>query len=293
MHIITMKKSMPRAVLPFICVILVCTRQHAPDIGVPGRIISLAPGITETLFILGLGEKTVGVTSYCHYPPDVDSIEKTGGYTDANLEKIVTLKPDIVILQKEHEKQRSFLRRYGINVLTVRLQTIDEIRSTFAAIGAACGAQEKADSLIAVFDSVLSGKPGRPSPPKVLLCVGRDSPGGGTVRKVFVAGAGTFYSELIEAAGGVNAFSDSVPHYPKLSREGIITCAPDIIIDVASAMDDYECSTLAADWKSVPMVPAVKGDRVYCLEADYATIPGPRMVLLLEDLKAIIGDAAQ
>ncbi len=255
----------------------------------PRRIVSLAPSITETLFALGLGDRVVGVTSYCHYPPEADFIEEIGGYTDANLEKIVTLEPDVVILQEEHEKQRSFLRRYGIDVVTVDFSTVAAICTSFSTIGRVCGAVNRADSLVGVFDSLLRGNSGKAPAPEILLCVGRDSPGGGTVRSVYAAGAGTFYNDLILSAGGVNAFDDTVPQYPKLSREGIITVAPDIIIDVAPAMGDYECSTLVADWKSVPMVPAVRNDRVYCLAADYATIPGPRVVRLLEDLRAMTG----
>jgi iron complex transport system substrate-binding protein len=110
----------------------------------------------------------------------------------------------------------------------------------------------------------------------------------GSVRSVNAAGAGTFYNGLIEAAGGRNAIVDSIPHYPKLSLEGIITVAPDVIIDVAPAMGPYACSTLVADWESVSMVPAVEQDRVYCLAADYATVPGPRLTLLLNDLRELV-----
>jgi iron complex transport system substrate-binding protein len=252
------------------------------------RIVSLAPSITETLFALGLGGKVVGVTSYCHFPPEADSIEEIGGYIDANLERIVTLDPDLVVLQREHEKQRSFLDRYGIRSLTVNYSTTADICSSFASIGRECGAVRAADSLICRFDSLLWRGPPAADSPRVLLCVGRDSPGGGAVGSVFAAGAGSYYNDLILAAGGVNAYAGTVPDYPRLSSEGLITLAPDIVIDIASAMGEYSCSTLVADWKTVAMVPAVQRGRVHCLSADYATIPGPRTLLLLEDLKKII-----
>ncbi len=283
-------KSYRIVIVLLICIYAVCTRKQTVKSCIPQRIVSLAPSITETLFALGLGDKVVGVTCYCHYPAETESIEKIGSYTDANLEKIVSLNPDIVILQKEHEKQRTFLRRYGINVLAVNFGTLANICSSFTIIGKKCGADEKADSLMKIFDSLLHKSSIAKPCPRVLLCVGRDSPGSGSVQSVYAAGAGTFYNELIESAGGTNAFNDTFPQYPKLSQEGIITVAPDIIIDIAPAMGDYVCSTLVADWKSLKMVPAVRNNRVYCFSQDYSTVPGPRIIFFLDDLIEIIGD---
>jgi iron complex transport system substrate-binding protein len=268
-----------------------CSKPEQFNQITPARIISLAPSITETLFALGLGDKVVGVTNYCHYPPATESIERIGGYTDANLEKILSLEPDLVILQKEHEKQRSFLQRYGLTTLAVDFSTIKNICHSFEIIGKKCGAEKEADSLVLCFAPLLHSDTSTAPRPKVLLCVGRDSPGGGTVKSVYAAGAGTFYNSLIEAAGAVNAFVDTIPHYPKLSMEGIITVAPDIIIDVAPAMGDYVCTTLVADWKSAAMIPAVDKNRVYCLAADYATVLGPRVLKLFSDIREMIGEA--
>ncbi|MBN2035978.1 MAG: ABC transporter substrate-binding protein [Chitinispirillaceae bacterium] len=285
--------TMCNRIIPILSVIALlggCMRNTPEQGGIPGRIVSCAPNVTETLFALGLGNKVVGVTSYCHFPPLADSIEEIGGYTDANLEKILALKPDIVVLQHEHAKQRSFLKRYGVPVLTVNFGTVRDICSSIVVIGKRCGAQQKADSLAGNIISMLNIDPGVTKRPKVLVCVGRESPGNGVVHSVYAAGARTFYSSLIEAAGGANACTDTLPHYPKLSREGIITIGPDIIIDVAPAMGEFACSTLIADWQSATMIPAVSNKRVYCLAEDYATIPGPRVVLLLEDIKRIIAD---
>jgi iron complex transport system substrate-binding protein len=110
------------------------------------------------------------------------------------------------------------------------------------------------------------------------------------VHGVYAAGAGTFYHELIRSAGGKNAFPDPLPQYPRLSLEGLIMLAPDIIVDIAPAMDGYSCSTLVTDWKTASMIPAVRNGRIHCLTADYATVPGPRILLLADDLRRIIGD---
>jgi len=267
-----------------------CSKIALKPAGVT-RVVSLAPSITETLFALGIGGRLVGVTTYCHYPPAADSIERVGGYVDANLERILTLEPNLVVLQNEHEKQRTFLERYGVPTLSVDYGTVASMCSSFAAIGRACGVPQAADSLIALFDSLVQTDADTAGRPKVLLCVGRDSPGAGSIQSIFAAGANTYYNDLIRAAGGRNAFPDSTPAYPRLSREGIITVAPDIVVDVAPAMGAYRCSLLVADWNTVAMVPAVTHNRVYCLPADYATVPGPRALLLLGDLKELVGRA--
>lgn len=268
-----------------------CSRKQE-HIETPKRIISLAPGITETLFALGLGERVIGVTSYCTYPPQTKDIEKIGGYADANLEKIIALHPDLVVLSREHEKQRLYLNRFGVGTLEINNTTCESVCSSFVLIGKRCCVANAADSLNRLFNERLTQETSsRPMRPKVLFCVGRDSPGAGRIKSVFAAGSSTFYNDLIEAAGGTNAFSDSVPAYPRLSPEGIMAIAPDIVIDVAPAMGNYNCESLVADWLSMSRIPAVKSRKVYCMAKDYATVPGPRMLLLLDDLRRIIADA--
>jgi len=266
-----------------------CSEQSPDTKAAAQSIVSLAPSITESLFALGLGDKVVGVTRYCRFPPAVDSIPEIGGYTDANLEKVLTLNPELVILLQDHQRQRLFLKRYGIETLTVEFGTVSAICSSLALIAKQCGATHSADSLLEHFKPLLSIDSTPSERPRILLCVGRDNPGGGRVQSVFAAGAGTFYNTIIEAAGGTNAYADTIPQYPRLSMEGIITIAPDIIIDVAPAMGYFSCSSLVADWNSVAMVPAVEKNQVYCLAADYATVPGPRVVTLFHDFQEMIG----
>ncbi len=255
------------------------------------RIVSLAPSITETLFALGLGDKVVGVTNYCHYPPCVDSIEKVGGYSDANLEKIIMLNPDVVVLQKEHEKHRFFLTRNGIKTITVDYKTIADICSSFVIIGKACNRKKEADSLVGCFSSMFRKDTVENNfSPKVLVCVGREGIGNGKINGVFVAGAGTFYNDLIHASLGENVFVEDSPQYPKLSLEGIITLSPDIIIDILSG-NGNNCKEIINDWKFMPNIPAVKNNRIYCINSDYATIPGPRIIKLFDDFKKIIEKA--
>ncbi len=255
---------------------------------IPMRIVSLAPSITETLFAMGLGEKVVGVTSFCHFPSAVNTIQKVGGYSDANLEQIVTLKPDLVILQWEHEKQRNFLDRYGIHTLSVDYSSVEAICHSFITIGKKCGVLQQADSLAQQLAPLVQSLGSTSKRPKIMVCVGRGSAQANSVQSVYAASKGTFYNNVIEAAGGINALQDSLPHYPKLSQEGIITLAPDIVIDIASAMGEQTCARLIADWSSLTILPAVSQKQVFCIDGDYATIPGPRLINLLQDIQEIV-----
>lgn len=269
-----------------------CTTRHGSPVttGTPQRIISLAPSITETLFAFGLGRNVVGVTTYCKYPDSALLIEKIGGYADANLEKIVSLKPDLVIGTTEHNVQKEYLERTGINVLTVNYSSLDSTQESFLRIGKACRVDSCAISLVAKFKNIISQSDSVSNGvrPSVLLCVGRANPGEGVIRSVYVAGKSTIYSEIIEAAGGINAFSDSLPQFPKLSPEGIMYLAPDIVIDIASAMSNYNCSDLIKDWQGMKNVKAVEKNNIFCIDKGYATVPGPRILVLIQDLKELI-----
>ncbi|HEX2958775.1 MAG TPA: helical backbone metal receptor [Chitinispirillaceae bacterium] len=278
--------------IPFI---IACSNQkQATFTKIPMRIVSLAPSITETLFALGLGERVIGVTSYCNYPPEVKLIEKVGGYSDVNIERIVTLHPDIVILTREHSSQKEALDRFNIRTLTIDHSDFEHICSSFVAIGTACQVMSKSDSLTAVFQKYIQPVPiDNSKRPSVLLCVGREAPGSGSVKSIFAAGVSTIYNQIIEAAGGKNAFRDSVPMYPSLSYEGIMALKPDIIIDAAATMGDFKCDQLVGDWRSLSRVKAVQMNNVFCVQKEYATVPGPRILLLIEDFRKVLQEASK
>ena len=255
----------------------------------PERIVSLSPSSTEMLFALGLGEQVVGVTRFCDYPAATSSIAKVGGYADANSEQIVMLKPDLVVLEREHEQQRLALERLGVPVLTVNHETIAALCSSYAAVGRLCEVQRQADSLITLFDSLRIDTIAAALPPvRVLVCVGRDGPGDGTIRGVFAAGRGTFYNDLIEAAGGVNAYPDSLPVWPRLSTEGLLSLAPQVIIELSATMGALPCSVLIRDWDQLSRIPAVKNGRVHCLTGSALTVPGPRLLMMVPAIRSLL-----
>jgi iron complex transport system substrate-binding protein len=251
-------------------------------------VISFAPSITETLFALGLGDRVVGVTRYCNYPPQVRSLPRVGGYTDPNFEMILSLKPDMVFLLKEHSSLSAFLQKNGIGMKVVDNENIDAILASFGIIGALFGRTREADSIAATIQSAMCDTAKVKNRPRILLCIGRDNPGAGSVAKVYVAGPKSFYNTLIRYAGGTNAYSDSSFVYPSVSAEGIIRLAPDIVIDLMSSATALAPGTAKEDWKNLAMVPAVKNGLVFCPSDDYMTIPGPRIGLILGYIKKTV-----
>jgi iron complex transport system substrate-binding protein len=252
------------------------------------RILSFAPSITETLFALGCGDKVVGVTRYCTYPLQVKSLPKVGGYFDPNYEMILTLKPDLVFLLKEHSSITEFLHKNGIRYKVIENENVDAILSSFTTIGAMFGRTVQADSLVSLFKSEVPESVPSEIRPRILLCIGRDNPGSGSISKVYLAGPKSFYSELIIDAGGENAYADSSFSYPSFSGEGIIRLAPDIIIDLTASVAGADAQKVRKDWNSLAMVPAVKNLLVFCPVNDFMTIPGPRIGLIVREIRKTV-----
>ncbi len=264
-----------------------------PDSGrVYQRIVSLSPSTTETLFALGLGDRVFGVTRFCNYPPEARRRKRVGGYLDPNYEAIALLAPDLVILLPEQERAGRFLDELGIGHITVDNKTVRDILGTIERIGTTCGAGEAARALVdsietrmALIRETIEGLPR----PRVLVAVER-AVEAGTLREVYVAGKGTHYDELLHAAGGVNAYPGKRINYPMLTAEGIIQCNPEIIIDIRPLLeaDSPRIERVVREWETVSAVEAVRGGRVHVLTGNYAVIPGPRFITLLERMARII-----
>ena len=256
------------------------------------RIISLSPGITETLFALGLGKRVVGVTRFCTFPPEAREKTDVGGYLDPNYETIAALQPDLVFVLQGHEEVRKYLSELNLKYVTVRNDTLSDILDAVRIIGNVCGAGKQADDLVTDIESriqALRNKTKDLPRHKVLISIGRN-PGSGSLGDVNIAGLNTFYDELIDCAGGVNAYEGFKIAYPVISAEGLLHLNPDVIIDLVPDLDKrgLDKMTVLRDWQSIEGVHALQNDRVYIVGNDYAVIPGPRFILFLEDLARLI-----
>jgi len=252
------------------------------------RIVSMAPSITETLYALGLGDRVVGVTRYCEYPPDVQRKTRVGGYFDPNLEAILTLKPDLVIMLEEQAESMPAMDKLKLETLVVSHKTIDGIIDSFRTIGRRCGrgpggrwmAREFKDRL----ERICAKTQGLPRP-RVLFVLDRTF-GRGHLTDVYVAGADDFFETIIESAGGRNACRVRSVRNPVVSPEGLLWLDPDVIVDLArtDVLERYDRQTILADWKELAQMKAVQSGQLLIFDKGYACVPGPRLIQLVEDL---------
>ncbi|MBU2490616.1 MAG: ABC transporter substrate-binding protein [Proteobacteria bacterium] len=246
---------------------------------VPCRIITMAPSITEIAFALGQEHRVVAVSDFCHFPPEAERFPRVGGFVNPNLERITALSPDLVILQGVAEKAARFCKSRGIPVLFVDMDSIPSIFAGIRSMGDRLDCRERAEELIrgirADLDDVresISGKRRR----KVFICIGRE-PGG--VASLYTTGKNSFVSQLVEAAGGDNIFSDVLIPYPEASKESLLRRAPEVILEIrlGRVLDEDERARLTGEWQVLHGIPAVDNGDVHVLSEDFLLIPGPRV----------------
>jgi len=258
------------------------------------RIISLAPSITETLFQLGLGDRVVGVTRYCDYPREALAKAKVGGYYDPNYEAILLLNPDLILMLPEHEEPREHLGKLGLSILVVDHKTIPGILNTIMTIGKVCGVEQAAESIVSDLrtrmEHIRQTTEGLPRP-RVMISVGRNM---GSLKDVYVSGRGGFYDEMITFAGGKNAYVGNIA-FPVISGEGIIRLNPEVIIDMVPDLEEkgLDEAMILKEWETVSQVDALRNGRVHVFGQDYVVVPGPRFILIVEQMARVIHPQAE
>ena len=282
--------GMPYLRRTFAILLLLCSIKDALAEGVPcERVISLAPSVTETLFELELGPKMIGRTDFCRYPPEAKAIESIGGFYDVNIERLLTKKPTHVFALKENVRSVEALRRFGIPVTEVDHSSRGGIRASLTTIATTCGVKERADrrlaeldreerEVIAHCDSTRGVKVTTPT--RTMVVVGRTREGSAS-SGVYVSGHDGFYSELLTMLGASNVNTRSTVAVPSLSAEGIMSLNPEIVLEIVNVDDREQPEKLLSFWRSFPQLDAVKNNRVFLIDDDYASIPGPRYINVL------------
>ena len=254
------------------------------------RIISLSPSITEVIYELGLGEKLVGVTRYCRYPVEAQSVTKVGGFYDMSLENILSLKPTHVFGLRENAEIRESLRKFGVPTEEMDHTTVEGIKRSIATVGEVCGVQDLARKKLAELEAreaaLRARRAGKPSH-RTLVVVGRMHEGE-SLSGIYISGKDGFYTGVIELVGMTNVNTDPTVAVPMLSAEGFMALAPEAIVEVVNVDDPSLKGTPSAVWNRFPKVPAVKNSRVFTLSDDYASIPGPRYITLAEKLAKLL-----
>jgi iron complex transport system substrate-binding protein len=249
----------------------------------PQRIVSTAPSATEMLYALGLGDRVVGVTTYCHYPPEATRKPKIGTYLYPNVETIVSLRPDLVVSEVAGVRRSERLSSLHLNVLEYNDATLAGIYDAIHRIGAAAGVPQRADALCARMRASLNAIRARvASLPRrrVLFLIGRTP---GRLEDMIAVGRASYLNELTEIAGGENVFRDSPAAYAKIPLEELLARNPSVIVDMGEMSEtahltEAQQRAVVELWNRYPALAAVREHRVYPVDSDIFVVPGPRVV---------------
>jgi iron complex transport system substrate-binding protein len=248
------------------------------------RIVSLVPALTEMLFAIGAGEQVIGVSSYDEFPPEVARLPRVGALLDPDTERILSLRPDFVILYGSQSDLQAQFARAGIRTFVYRHGGIATILDTIRDLGTATGHQREAAQVVsrvhARLDAVRALVKGRPRP-RVLLVFERQPK---TLREIYASGGRGFLHEMLEIAGGQNVFADVARESVQPSSETLIARAPEVIVEVHAAglVEEREVAQEQGVWSALASLPAVRNQRVHILTGDYLVVPGPRLAQATE-----------
>jgi iron complex transport system substrate-binding protein len=250
----------------------------------PTRIVSLVPAVTEMLFAIGAGPQVVAVSTYDQDPPEVQTLPRVGALLDPDVERILSMKPDLVVTYGSQTDLQQQLQRAGIAPFDYRHAGLADITSTMRRLGTVTGhtreADEEASRLERQIAAVRTRAASLPKP-RTLLVFGRER---GALRNIYVSGGRGFLDDMLEAAGGTNVFADVARESVQASTELILARAPEVILEVRSTdiMTPEEAAREAASWAPLASVPAVRNRRVIVLTGQGLTVPGPRVATVVE-----------
>ena len=250
----------------------------------PRRVVSLAPNITEIVYALGQAHRLVGATTYSDYPAAADKLPKVGSYVHLDLERIISLAPDLCLAIKDGNPIASVsrLESLGVPVYAVDPRDLESVMDSMSRIGGLLQAEEQAGTLVRdmqrrlmVVESQVAKSDYRPG---LFFQIG--------VSPIVSVGTNTFIHELIVRAGARNLSAGDIS-YPRFSKEQVLGMSPDIII-VTSMARAAVFEKLKKDWYQWTDLPAVKNDRIYFKDSNLFDRPSPRLVDALEILVRLI-----
>ena len=257
------------------------TREVTDDLGravsLPQKIqraISLAPNLTENIFAVGAGDRLVGVTTFCNYPPEAEKIRKVSDTQTPNIETIIALKPDVVFVSTASQLENSTktLAEKNIAVFVTSPNNLEDVFKNLKTFGELFGTQEKAEKLIADLKRRVSAteeKVKGKTPVKVFVQIDKDS--------LFTIGKDSFITDLVSRAGGDSLTKTVETAYPNISKETALALKPDAVI-LSESPNNLEPNDVFKNSN------AVKNGKVFKINADIISRPSPRLVDALEQI---------
>lgn len=249
----------------------------------PKRIVSLSPSNTEIIYALDLEDNLIAVTDFCNFPEEVQEKEKVGGFAEPNIEKLISLKPDLVLATSIHQKPVEQMEKLGIPAIVLDPKDINGMLESIQIIGKATGCDHKTEVLLKTLTDRIESieeKCNRVSNrPKVYYEL--------WPAPITTVGPGTFVHDIIERTGGINIAADADKSYPEYNQEMLISKNPDIII-----FSHHGASQISVDdilkrpgWQNIN---AIKENKVYYVDENIIQRPTPRLVDGLETVAKIL-----
>ena len=243
------------------------------------RIVSLAPNLTEIVFALGAGDRLVANTTYCDYPPEAKDVEHVGTTLKPDLERVVALKPDVVLVSRASQLEETTQRldSVGIPTFVTSEEGLEELLATIYRVADLIGVPDQGrdlgGSLRSRAEAVARAVAGRPAP-SVFVMVGD--------RPLITTGGKTFINDLVERAGGRSISAEETSDWPQYSAETVVAKAPEVILVPGAAHG--AAGSIAELPEILKETPAAKSGRVVNVDGDLIMRPGPRLLDGLEQL---------
>jgi iron complex transport system substrate-binding protein len=250
----------------------------------PRRIISLVPALTEMLYAIGAGPQVVAVSSYDEYPPEVKALPRVGALLDPDTERILSLKPDLVVTYGSQVDLQAQMKRAQVPTFDYRHAGLAHILVTIKELGVRTGHSAEAGKIVSAIEARLAAVRAAVAGkrrPRTLLVFSREPK---TLRNMYVSGGRGFLHDMLEIAGGDDVFNDIDKESVQVSTETILARAPDVILELRpeEIPDGQPMKDELASWSRLASVPAVRNQRVHFISGHAVTVPGPRVAESVE-----------
>ncbi len=246
----------------------------------PLRIVSLVPAVTEMIYAMGDGARVAAVSNYDHFPADVAGLPRVGGLLDPSVERILAIKPDLVIVYATQKELIERLDRAHIRYFNYQHKALADILTTIRDVGARIGSAARAEVVASgmqrSLDEIRAKTAGLPRP-ATLLVFERDP---ASLRNVYASGGYGFLHDMLEIAGGRNVFANVKQQAVQASTEMLITSKPEVIVELryGDSLKNADITNELRAWDALTSVPAVRARRISALTGDEFVVPGPRVV---------------
>ncbi|MFP3947014.1 MAG: ABC transporter substrate-binding protein [Archaeoglobaceae archaeon] len=247
----------------------------------PDRVVSLSPSNTEILYALGLNDSIVAVTDYCNYPPEAEDKPTIGGYTTVNVERVISMDPDLVVAAHGNGRQVvETLKRY-VTVYALNPQDLEDVKHNIRVLGEIADKEENASEITYMMEDKVE---------EVREEVQERENRNVTVAHIiwhdpiWASGKDTFIDQIISIAGGENVFN--FDGFRIVNREELLTKNPEVIIvNGGSGMGNKGEDIIYQEIMTMDNLKAVKKGNVYVINSDIVSRPSYRLVYALEKVE--------